>query len=80
MVWIIKPLQQLHAGAFPAATAANEGQSLARLHRHVEPIQDLDVWSGGVGELTVNELNVPLEVFLKHSEGGGSEDKNKRKG
>ena len=65
MVGVIKPLQQLHAGALPAAAAAHKGQRLAGLHRHIQPIQHLDVWPGGVGELTVNELNVPLEVILK---------------
>lgn len=65
MVRIIKPLQQLHAGALSAAAAAHKGQRLAGLHRHIQPIQDLDVWPGGVGELTVNEVNVPLEVILK---------------
>lgn len=65
MIWVIKPLQQLHAGALPATAAAHEGQRLAGLHRHVQPIQDLDVRPGGVGELAVNEVNVPLEVILK---------------
>lgn len=65
VVRIIKPLQQLNTGALPAAAAAHKGQRLAGLHRHIQPIQDLDVWPGGVGELTVNELNVPLEVILK---------------
>lgn len=71
IVRIIKPLQQLHAGALPAAAAAHEGQRLAGLHRHVQPIQDLDVWPGGVGELTINEVNVPLEVILKTQRQGG---------
>lgn len=72
VVRIIKPLQQLHAGALPAAAASHKGQRLAGLHRHIQPIQDLDVWPGGVGELTVNKFNVPLEVILKikWSEGG----------
>lgn len=65
MIGVIKPLQQLHAGALPAPAAAHEGQRLAGLHRHVQPIQDLDVRPGGVGELAVNEVNVPLEVILK---------------
>lgn len=69
MVWIIKPLQQLHTGALPTAAAANEGQSLARLHRHVQPIQHLNVGSSGVGELTVDELDVPSEVILKAQQG-----------
>lgn len=69
VVGIIKPLQQLDAGALPTAAAAHEGQRLARLHRHVQPIQDLDVWPGGVSELTVNELDVSLEVILKTREG-----------
>ncbi len=64
-VRIIKPLQQLHAGALPAAAAAHKGQRLSGLHRHVQSVQDLDVWSGGVSELTVNEVDVPLEVILK---------------
>lgn len=65
VVGIVKPLQQLHAGALPTAAAAHEGQRLAGLHRHIQPIQDLDVRPGGVGELTVNEVDVPLEVLLK---------------
>lgn len=64
MVGIVKPLQQLHAGALPAAAAANKSQRLARFHRHGQPVQDLDVWPGGVGELAVDELDVPLEVIL----------------
>lgn len=72
MVRIIEPLQQLHAGALPAAAAAHKCQRLARLHRHIQPVQDLDVWSGGVGELAVNELNVALEAILKTEEGGTS--------
>lgn len=69
MVWVIKPLQQLHAGAFPAATAANKGQRLARFYRHVQPIQDLDIGPGGVRELAVNEVNVPLEIILDKDQG-----------
>lgn len=65
MVRIIEPLQQLHTGALPAAAAAHKGQRLAGLHRHIQPVQDLDVRPGGVGELAVNEVNVPLEVILK---------------
>lgn len=64
MVWVIKPLQQLHAGAFPAAAAANKGQRLARFYRHIQPIQDLDIGPGGVRELAVNEVNVSLEIIL----------------
>lgn len=90
MVRIIKPLQQLHAGAFPTAAAANKGQSLARFHRHVQPIQDLHIGPGGVRELAVNEVNVSLEIILikikgkkkvyvndldcVHERGGGSQD------
>lgn len=70
MVWIIKPLQQLHAGAFPTAAAANEGQCLARFYRHVQPIQDLDIGPGGVRELAVNEVNVSLEIILDKDQGG----------
>lgn len=72
MIRIIKPLQQLHTGALPAAAAANKCQRLARLHRHIQPIEDLDVWSGGVSKLAVNELNVALEVILEtqQREGG----------
>lgn len=69
MVRVVEPLQQLHAGALPTATAAHEGQRLAGLHRHVEPIQDLDVRPAGVSELAVNEVNVPLEVILKTQRG-----------
>lgn len=64
MVWVIKPLQQLHAGAFPAAAAANKGQCLAGFYRHVQPIQNLDIGSGGVCELAVDEVNVSLEIIL----------------
>lgn len=74
MVRIIKPLQQLHTGALPTTAASHKGQRLARFHRHIQPIQDLDVWPGGVGELTVDEFNVPLEVILetrRTEEGGG---------
>ena len=71
IVRIIKPLQQLHTCALPAAAAAHEGQRLAGLHRNVQPIQDLDVWPGGVGELTINEVNVPLEVILETQRQGG---------
>lgn len=70
LVWIIKPLQQLNTGALPAAAAAHKGQRLTGLHRHIQPIQDLDVWPGGVGELAVNEVNVPLEVILKTQQRG----------
>lgn len=70
MVRVVEPLQQLDAGALPTAAAAHEGQRLALLHRHIQPIQDLDVRPGGVGEITVNELNVPLEVILKTQRGG----------
>lgn len=69
MVGVIKALQQLHAGALPAATAAHEGQRLAGLHRHVQAVQHLDVRPGGVGELAVDELNVALEVCLKTRRG-----------
>lgn len=65
MIGVVEPLQQLHTGALPAAAAAHEGQRLAGLHRHVQPVQDLDVGPGGVGELAVNEVQVPLEVVLK---------------
>lgn len=65
MIGVVEPLQQLHAGALPAAAAAHEGQRLAGLHRHVQSVQDLDVGPGGVGELAVNEVEVPLEVILK---------------
>lgn len=69
MVWIIKALQQLHAGAFPTAAAANEGQCLAGFYRHVQPIQDLDIGPGGVRELAVNEVNVSLEIILDEGQG-----------
>lgn len=69
MVRVIKPLQQLHAGAFPTAAAANKGQRLARFDRHVQPIQDLDVGPGGVRELAVNEVNVSLEMILDQDPG-----------
>lgn len=65
MIGIIKPFQQLHTGAFSTAAAPHKGQRLAGLHGHIQSIQDLDIWSGGVGELAVNELNVSLEVILK---------------
>lgn len=80
VVRIIKPLQQLHAGALPAAAAAHKGQSLAGLHRDIQPIQDLDVWPGGVGELTVNEVNVPLEVILKTQRREEDKQKKQHKG
>lgn len=65
MIGVVEPLQQLHAGALAAAAAAHEGQRLTGLHRHIQPVQDLDVRPGGVGELAVNEVEVPLEVILK---------------
>lgn len=79
-VRIIKPLQKLNAGALPTAAAAHKGQRLSRLHRHTQSIQDLDVWPGGVGELTVNEVNVPLEVILKIIAEEGRERGRKTKG
>lgn len=69
VIGIVEPLQQLHAGALATAAAAHEGQRLTRLYRHVEPVQDLDVGPGGVGELAVNEVEVPLEVILKTQNG-----------
>lgn len=68
VVGVVKPLQQLHTGALPTATAAHEGQRLAGLHRHVEPVQHLDVRPGRVGELAVDELDVSLEVILETKE------------
>lgn len=68
MVGVVKPLQQLHTGALPTAAAAHEGQRLAGLHRHVEPVQHLDVRPGRVGELAVDELDVPPEVILETKE------------
>lgn len=69
MVWVIKPLQQLHAGAFPTAAAANKGQRLARFYRHIQSVQDLDVGPGRVRELAVNEVNVSLEIILDKDQG-----------
>ena len=68
LVGVIEALQQLDAGALATATAAHEGQRLAGLHRHVEPIQHLHVGPGGVGELTVDELHVAAEVVLGEAE------------
>ena len=65
VVRIIKPLQQLHAGALPTAATAHKGQRLAGLYGDIQAIQHLDVWPGGVRELAVHELNVPLEVILE---------------
>lgn len=76
MVGVIKALQQLHAGALPAAAAANKGQRLAGFHRHVQPVQDLDVRPGGVRELAVNEVNVSLEIILDTDEGRRKADGN----
>lgn len=64
VVGIVKALQQLHAGAFPTAAAADKGQRLSGFHRHGQPVQDLDVGPGGVRELAVNEVNVSLEMIL----------------
>lgn len=72
LVGVIKPFQQLHAGALSTAAGPHKGQRLAGLHCHVQPIEDLDVWSGRVSELAVNELNVPLEVILVEKGGGGA--------
>lgn len=72
MIRVVEALQQLNAGALPAAAAAHEGQGLAGLHRNIQAVQNLDVRPGGVGELAVDELDVPLEVVLKTSGGGGS--------
>lgn len=63
-IWVIEPLEQLYTCAFATAAAAHKGQRLTRLDRHIETIQDLDVWPGRVRELAVNELNVALEVLL----------------
>lgn len=65
MIRVVEALQQLNAGALPTAAAAHEGQRLAGLHRNVQTVQNLDVRSGGVGELTVDELDVPLKVVLE---------------
>lgn len=69
MVGVIKALQQLHAGAFPAAAAANKGQRLAGFYWHIEPVQDLDIRPGGIRELAVNEVNVSLEIILDTDDG-----------
>lgn len=63
-VGIIEPFQELNAGALPTAAAPHKRQSLARFHRHNQVIQHLDVWSGRIGELAIEELYFPFEVLL----------------
>ena len=64
LVGVVEALQQLDAGALPTAAAAHERQGLAGPHRHAQPVQPLDVWSGGVREIAVDELQVAFEVIL----------------
>ena len=68
-VWVVEPLQQLNACAFPTATAAHKGQSLTGFNGHHQSVQDLDIWPSGIGEFTVSELHLPFKVVLDMGDG-----------
>lgn len=63
-VRIVKPFQELNAGAFPAAAAPDKRQGLARIHRHDQVIQHLDVRSRRIREFAIDELYFALEFLL----------------
>lgn len=64
LIGIVESLQELNTGALPAAAAPNKRQSLSRFHRHDQVIQHLDVWSGRVSELAIEELYFTSEILL----------------
>ena len=58
---VVESLQEGDNGALPAPTGANQGQGLAGGDGDSEPIENGDVWSGGILE---------GDVFGRHGSGG----------
>lgn len=59
LVWIIKPLQELYCGAFPAAACTNQGHCLPNIDGQVKAFQNLEIWEKiNTAETTHLSLNV----------------------
>lgn len=65
---VIKSLNQLYDCALPTATAAHQGQWLTLLHLQIQPSEDGHIWSWGVIELNVFEVNLSVKLFLEFKE------------
>lgn len=64
---IIESLQELNTSALPTSTAAHKSQSLTGLDAHIQPVQNLNIWPGGVRELAVQKLNVSFKIILREN-------------
>ena len=62
--WIIKPFNQLNGGAFPTTTSAHQSEGFPGVDRQTQAPEDLYIRPGGVGEMDVLKLNLPIKCFL----------------
>ncbi len=61
---VVESLQQLNAGALPAAAASHKSKSLSWMYWHLQPPQNLDVWPAGIREPAPFEFYPALKVIL----------------